>query len=226
MPIPPLLGELLRAPGPSGAEEAVTAIVRREAAALGADVEGDVLGSTVARVRGTEGGRTLALIAHVDQVGIAITRFDDDGGARIAPLGSWAAKNAVGARFRVLTARGPIAGVAVRVGDEGDPTWAAMRLDLGAGDAVAARALAAPGDAGVMVGEPVALAGGRIVSTALDDRLGVYAALEALRGLAAEPSRWDVVLVASVQEESGGHAGATAVAARLAPDVARSISSP
>ena len=53
MAIPPLLDELLRAVGPSGGEGPVQAIVRREAAALGAEVTTDVLGGTVARIRGT-----------------------------------------------------------------------------------------------------------------------------------------------------------------------------
>jgi endoglucanase len=220
MAIPPLLDELLRAPGPPGAEDAVAAIVRREAVALGAEVEGDVLGSTLARVRGTDGRRTLALIAHVDQVGVTITRLDGDGRAHVAPLGTWHPRNAVARRFRVLTKAGEVAAVAVRVGDEGDPSWDTMRLDLGVDGPEAAGALVDPGDAAVLVGEPVPLAGGRLVSAALDDRLGVYAALETLRRVAAEPAAWDVVLLASVQEEGGKHAGAAAATTRLRPDVA------
>ncbi|MCY7303100.1 MAG: hypothetical protein LH654_08715 [Thermoleophilia bacterium] len=54
MTIPPLLEELLLAHGVSGSEDAVQAIVRREAEALGAEITTDVLGSTIARVRGLD----------------------------------------------------------------------------------------------------------------------------------------------------------------------------
>lgn len=78
--IPPLLAELLLAPGPSGFEDAVHAVVRREATGFGAEVTGDVPGSTSARVRGTGAGRTLALFAHADQVGMIVR------GAVVSPL--------------------------------------------------------------------------------------------------------------------------------------------
>ena len=98
--------------------------------------------------------------------------------------------------------------------------WGDIRLDLGASDAVGALALVRAGDPAVIVGEPIELANGRVASAALDDRFGVYVALEALRRLAAEPAAWDVVLVASVQEEGGPYTGATIVASRLRPDAA------
>ena len=219
MAIPALLEELLRAPGPSGREDAVAAIVRREAAALGAVVEGDVLGSTVARVAGTAGGRLLALFAHVDQIGLAVTHVTEDGLLRVRPLASWSPADAVGQRLAILGRGGPVTAVARRLGD-GDPSWADVRLDIGAASREQALELVGPGDPAVLAGEPVAVAGKRVLSGALDDRAGVYAALEALRRLAADPPAWDVALVASVQEESGEHGGAAAAAARLRPDVA------
>ena len=69
MAVPELLAELLLAPGASGYEDPVQAIVRREAEAIGAEISTDVLGTTIATVKGTTGGRTLALFAHADQVG-------------------------------------------------------------------------------------------------------------------------------------------------------------
>lgn len=220
MALPSLLDELLRAPGPPGHEAAVTAIVRREATALGAEVEGDVLGSTVARVRGTGPGRLLALVAHVDQVGVGVTGVDEDGRARVGALGTWSAADAIGRRFRVLTGAGEVPAVAVRVGAEGDPTWGDVRLDLGTRDAAATASLVRPGDPAIVEGAPLELAGGRIASAALDDRLGVFASLEALRRLSTAPATWNVALVASVQEEGPARGGALAAVTRLRPDVA------
>jgi endoglucanase len=70
-----------------------------------------------------------------------------------------------------------------------------------------------------VTGSPVELAGGRLASRACDNRVSLWAGLEALRALAADPPAWDVALVASVQEERS-HAGARTASHRLAPDAA------
>jgi endoglucanase len=216
--IPPLLAELLRAPGPSGCEDAVAAIVRREAASFGAEVERDPLATTVARVRGTTGDRLLALFAHADQVGLAVRRVREDGLLEVARLASWDATAALYQRVEIVAEAGAVPGVVVRSGT-GELEWGALLVDVGAADAEAASGLVAPGDPAVLAAPPLELAGGRIAAPALDDRAGLYAALEALRALAADPPEWDVALVATSQEEpSASTAGA--VAQRLAPDVA------
>ncbi|MSW96142.1 MAG: M42 family peptidase, partial [Actinobacteria bacterium] len=58
MAIPPVLRTLLTAPGPSG-REATAAAAWREAAGAFAQVTGDVMGSSTARVPGTASGRTV-----------------------------------------------------------------------------------------------------------------------------------------------------------------------
>ena len=68
-------------------------------------------------------------------------------------------------------------------------------------------------------GPPEALPNGRVLSGALDNRIGIYAGLEILRRVAADPPEWDVALVVTVQEENN-HGGARVTAQRLAPDVA------
>lgn len=217
--IPPLFEELLLAPGPSGFEDAVHAVVRREAAGFGAEVTGDVLGSTIARVRGTGAGRTLALFAHADQVGLIVRDAVEPGLLTVARLGGWRPVAAVGQRVRVLTQDGELRGVVVGP-DEGEPDWPTLRVDVGAAGREDALRLVRAGDPVVLHGPPELLPGGRILSAALDDRAGVFAALEALRRLAAQPAAWDVVLVVSTQEETGTHGGARAAAEALAPDVA------
>jgi endoglucanase len=68
--------------------------------------------------------------------------------------------------------------------------------------------------------EPADLLGGRLASRALDNRLGVYVALEVARRVAeAGGGAGPVAGVAAVQEEIGAH-GARAMAYGLEPDVA------
>ena len=72
VPIPPLLHDLLTAVGPSGHEEPA-ARVWRDAASAFAEVHGDSLGTSFARVRAAGGGDApaLAVIGHIDEIGIA-----------------------------------------------------------------------------------------------------------------------------------------------------------
>lgn len=221
MPLPPLLDELLRAAAPPGREEAVQAIARREAAAVGAEIEADALGSTVALVRGAARGRLLALFAHADQVGLVVREAEDGGLLAVAPLGSWKPAAAVGHPVQVLARDTVVPAVVTRRG-EGEPSWADVLLDVGAASREEALALVRPGDAAVLVAPPRELAGGRVASGALDNRAGVFVALELLRRLAASPPAWDVAVVVSTQEESASRTGAAAaaVASRLRPDVA------
>jgi tetrahedral aminopeptidase len=218
MAIPALLDELLRAHGPPGGEADVQAIVRREAAALGAELTTDVLGGTVARIRGTGSGRLVALVAHTDQIALGITRIDDNGLLRVGPLGDWLATNAVGQRFSVRTGTGFLPAIAVRTG-AGDVTWDDVRLDLGVSTAAEARTLVAAGDTAVPVAPPLELEGGRLTSVAIDNRAAVYIGLEVLRRVAADPPDWDVALVASVQEEGSNRVGAEATMASLDAEV-------
>lgn len=222
MAISTLLEELLLAHGVSGSEDAVQAIVRREAEAMGAEITTDVLGSTIARVHGTGGGRLLALFAHADQVGMVIRAADEDGLLTVAPLASWRAQDALGQRVRLLTEVGEVRGVVVAP-HEGEVTWDVLRIDIGALDRDSALQLVRPGDAVALVGLPEELPNGRVLSGALDDRVGVFACLEALRRISADPPDWDVAVVVSVQEETGTHGGARTVAERLAPDVAIAV---
>jgi putative aminopeptidase FrvX len=216
--IPPLLDELLRARAPTGFEAEVAAVVRREASAF-AEVSGDVHGSTTAVVRGTAGGGLLAVFAHCDEVGAMVSHVDADGFLSLHKLGDWSAGTLVDQRVEVIARSGAVPGVVSRRSTRGRPAWADLYVDIGAADEADALGLVALGDPVVTVGAPVELAAGRIASRACDNRVSLYAGLEALRLLAADPPPWDVALVASVQEERSS-AGAGTTAFRLAPDAA------
>jgi putative aminopeptidase FrvX len=79
------------------------------------------------------------------------------------------------------------------------------------------------GDVGVWNGDPVELPNGRLLSRALDNRLGAYIALESARRIGeAKEAQVDVVAVAAVQEEIGLY-GARVAAYGLDPQVALAI---
>jgi putative aminopeptidase FrvX len=229
MAAPRLLTDLLTAPGPSGHEEE-PARIWREAAAAFADVTSDTLGSSFARVRGPEGRPTLAIIGHIDQIGVSITNIEESGLLSFATIGGIAAETLHGQRLELLTRSGRIPAAVGRkriypeqMRDRPKLELADLHLDIGARSREEAMELVRVGDCGVWNGAPVDLPGNRLLSRALDNRLGSYIALEAARRIAeAQATEVGVVAVAAVQEEIGLY-GARTVAYGLDPFVAIAV---
>ncbi|HUH16109.1 MAG TPA: hypothetical protein VML35_09520, partial [Gaiellaceae bacterium] len=216
MSVPETLDALLRAHGPSGHEHLAFDAVR---AAVGdvAEIETDAVGNLVARRRADS--PLVALFAHLDVIGLAVAHVPDDALIPVHRLGGFRANVAYGQRVEIRTKTGTVNGVvARRVKDDEKVEWGQLYVDVGARDGEHARELVAPGDPIVLAGAPLELAHGRIASRSLDNRAGVYVALEALRRI----EDVDVAVVAGAQEELG-HQGARAAAHRLRPDVAIAI---
>jgi putative aminopeptidase FrvX len=227
MPIPPVLRSLLTAHGPSGHETAPAAVFRDAASAF-AEVVTDVMGSVWARVPGTAGGPTLAIVSHIDEIGLMVTHIDDEGFLRFRGVGGWDPQILVGQRVRVATRSGAIAGVVGKkpihlLKDDERKRVARveeMHIDIGARDGDEARGLVRVGDVAVIDGDPLELPNGRAVSRSMDNRLGCYVAYEAARLVSeAGGAAGDVVAVATVQEETT-FGGASTTAYALRPHIA------
>src|SRR4051794_19303793 len=227
MPIPPVLRSLLTATGPSGYETA-PATVFREAAGAFAEISGDVMGSSWARVKGTGDGPTLAIVGHIDEIGLIVTHIDDGGFLRFSGVGGWDPQILVGQRVEVATRDGVVPGVIGKkpihlLKDDERKKVAELKdlhIDVGANDADEARGLVRVGDVAVISGEPLELPNGRAASRSMDNRLGCYIAYEAARLVAdAGGAPGDVVAVAAVQEETT-FGGAATTAFSLKPDLA------
>ena len=231
MPVPETLIELLTAAGPSGYEQAPAAVFRKAAGAF-AEVEFDSVGSTVARVPGTAGGRSLAIVGHIDEIGLIVHHIDDDGFLWFTGVGGWDPVILVGQRVQVATREATVAGVVgkkpihlLKGDDERKkvPELKQLHIDIGAKDGDEARSRVRIGDAAVIAGEPVELPNGRLVSRALDNRLGCFVALEAARLVAEAGGAPGDVIAAAVAQEEITFAGARTTAYRLEPDVAIAV---
>jgi putative aminopeptidase FrvX len=230
VPLPPLLRELLTAPGPSGYEAAPSA-VWRAAAERFATVTSDALGSSVARVPGNGNGPLLAVIGHIDEIGLVVTHVGDDGLVYFRPIGGWSAEVLLAQRVEISTRNGIVAGVVGRPRRKRKPGETPPPLDLdelfidiGARDGDEARAVVRPGDPAVIAGEPEELPNERVVSRALDNRLGAYVALEVARRVAdAGGVSGEVAAVAAVQEEVGDFGGARTTTFSLEPQIALAV---
>src|SRR4051812_2752470 len=186
------------------------------------------MGSSVALVDGTASGPLLAVVGHIDEIGLIVTHIDDDGMLWFTGVGGWDAQILVGQRVEVQNADGPRPGLVgkkpihllkederKKVADVKD-----LHIDIGAKDGDEARELVRIGDVAVIAGEPVELPNDRVVSRSMDNRLGAFVVHEAARLVAeAGGAPGDVVAVAAVQEEIT-FAGARTTAFALDPHVA------
>ncbi len=228
MSTPELLHRLLTAAGPSGHETGPARVWREGCSKFTDDVHGDKVGSSMARVAGTAGGPTLAVIGHIDEIGVHISHIEDEGYLRFGEVGGWDPVVLVGQRVRVTTRDGTIPGVIGRKpihllkgpDREKVPAIKDLHIDIGAKDADEARKLVRIGDVAVIDGEPVQMPSDRLVSRALDNRIGCFVAAESARLVAeAGGAPGDVIALAVAQEETT-FAGARTSAFSLEPDLA------
>jgi putative aminopeptidase FrvX len=232
MALPEVLRKLLTAAGPSGYETAPAAIFAEAGRAFTDDVSVDIMGSAIVRVPGTTAGAPfLAIVGHIDEIGLIVTHINDEGFLRFGGVGGWDVQILLGQRVEVVTQNGPLPGVVGRkaihlLRDEDRkkvPELRELHIDIGANSGDEARALVRIGDVAVIAGEPMAVANDRFVSRSMDNRLGAFIALEAARLVAeAGGAPGDVAACGVVQEEIGLN-GARTSAYGLAPTVAIAV---
>jgi putative aminopeptidase FrvX len=222
------LKHLLDTPAPSGFEAAAARIWREEAASFADAVDGDVSGNSIAIVN-PGGAPRIMLAGHIDEIGIMVTHVDDDGFLYFEAIGGWDSQVLVGQRIRLLTRHGHILGVIgkkpihLMKGDEKDKVSKIddLWIDVGAKnrDAATERGVRV-GDPGVIDASLLELGDGLIASRSVDNRIGAFVVLEALRLLAAASPAAMVAAVATTQEEIGyAGGGARTSAYSLEPQV-------
>ncbi|MCL0048768.1 M42 family metallopeptidase [Dehalococcoidia bacterium] len=220
-----LLQRLAEAPGIPGREEKVGEIVKEALEGHVDEIRTDVLGNVIAQKSGGgDAPRVKVMIAaHMDEIGFFITHIDEKTGfLRIDPVGGFDPRVLIAQRVVVHSDSGDYVGVMgtkpVHLLKEEEkkkaPEIENIFIDLGiSADAVKER---------VRVGDSVTLKQdlvefGELVSCkALDDRVGIYVMIEALRKVRGHEA--DIYLVATTQEEVGIR-GARVSSFGIAPDI-------
>ncbi|MGH7544668.1 MAG: M42 family metallopeptidase, partial [Gemmatimonadota bacterium] len=202
---------------------------RAEAEGFADSVWADVSGNSFALLQ-PEGAPRVMLAGHIDEIGLMVTHIDDQGFVYFSAIGGWDTEVLIGQRVRILSRNGAVPGVigkkAIHLQDRDEREKPSkikhLWIDVGAKDGVEAKALIRVGDAAVLDADLVELPSGRLVSRSLDNRIGAFVVLEALRLLAQKPPNAQVVSVATSQEEIGypGGGGARTSAFGLEPQVA------
>jgi putative aminopeptidase FrvX len=223
------LKRLLSTPGPSGNEGAAAGVWREEARGF-AEVRGDRMGNSFATLN-AGGSPRVMLSGHIDEIGVIVTHIDEKGLVRFSGVGGWDPQVLVGQRVRLQTHSGEVVGVigkkAIHLMEPEERKKVSdiksLWIDIGAKDADEAKGMVRVGDAGVVDQDLLELPNDRIASRALDNRMGAFVVLEALRLLSEEEGvDAEVIAVASVQEEIGLY-GARGAAFGLDPVAAIAV---
>jgi putative aminopeptidase FrvX len=222
------LRRLLDSPGPSSFEVLPARAWREEAGGFAERVDVDVSGNSFATVN-AEAAPRIMLAGHVDEIGVMVTYIDDDGYLSFDPIGGWDHQVFVGQRVQVLGRAGAVAGVigkkAIHLMNKEDRDKVSkaedLWIDIGAMTRKEAEARVRVGDAGVLASQVLEVPNDRIVSRSLDNRIGAFVVLEALRLLARERPAARVTAAATTREEiSSTGGGARTGAAGLEAEVA------
>lgn len=216
------LKRLLDTPGPSGFEGPAARVWREEATTFAQNVRADVAGNSVAEIN-PGGAPTIMLDGHIDEIGLIVQYIDDEGFVYVQPIGGWDVQVLVGQRIRFLGRGGDVVGVVgkkpihlIKAADrEKACNWSDLWVDIGATSRAEADAQLSVGDPAVIDSKTVDFPGNRIVSRSIDDRIGAFIVLEALRRYAEKPGAARVVAAATTQEEIAWHGGGALVATNL-----------
>lgn len=213
-----LLRALVEAFGPSGFEDRLRDIIRPEVEPHADEVTVDAMGNLIARKRPAAANPLKVMIAaHMDEIGVMASHITDKGFVRFTNIGGVFSHTLFGGRVRF--ANGTLGVIGTDRLDDMSAIHPLSKhyIDVGA---------TSRDDCPVRVGDaahferPLAVQGDRLTAKSMDDRIGCYVAVEALKRLGATPH--DVYFVFSVQEEVGTR-GAEASANRILPDIGISL---
>lgn len=201
------LKKLLDAPGPSTEEVRPARVWREEAQTFADDLYSDVRGNTFAVLNG--GAPRVLLAGHIDEIGLIVTYIDDDGFLYFKGVGGWDPQVLVGQRIRLLGKNGDLIGVigkkAIHLMKPEEREKASkledLWIDIGVKNRDEALTHLRVGTVGVIDGGMHEMPHNRVVSRSIDNRIGAYTVLEALRLLSQNRPSATVAAVATTQEE-------------------------
>jgi len=223
-----LLEELIATPSPSGHEQPLQRIVRRELTEVAESLQTDMLGNLVATVPATStDAPRVMLTAHCDEIGFLVKYIDTDGFLFFAPVGGVDPHLVPGQRVHIHTANGPLLGVVgkkpIHLLEAKDKErvipFAEQFVDIGCSSQDEAGALVAIGDPMTIRVGLERLQGERVVGRGFDDRMGIFTMIRAVQQAASRQLPCQLFAVSVVQEELGLR-GAQPACFGVAPDVA------
>ena len=216
------LKELCLLNGVSGDEDEVRRYLVSRVKSRATHFHADAIGNLIVFKKGKKStGNRLMLAAHMDEVGIIVTRITEDGFLKFDFVGGVDRRVAIGKPVVIGEKKVPgVIGLkAVHLVSREErkkaPKTESLYIDIGAKDKASAEKLVEPGDYGAFVCQPEEFGDGLFKARAIDDRVGCAIMLKLLE----EDLPLDVTFAFTAQEEVGTR-GAFGAAFSVTPQVA------
>lgn len=169
-------------------------------------VDTDTIGNVYCSINETSSTQIM-LVGHIDEIGLMVVNFSGDGMVKVIRTGGIRVPTYFGQKVRIMTKNGVVYG-AVGTGSNllktKDATAENLWIDIGATSKEDAMKVVSHGDYAVLDTDYRELLNDRIASRALDDRIGAFIVLEAVRKAKEQGATVGAMAVTSVGEESSG----------------------
>lgn len=217
--------EMIKVPGVSGFEDDIRDCIREKVEAMGLKATEDNLGDLLVTLG--DKGPSVVMIAHMDELGLIVSKIEEDGSIRIRKVGGIDDRTLVGRVVEIKTQKGMVTGVLGLkpphlMTDADDRkkvmTWQEVRVDVGTRSKKGTEKL------GIRVLDPMVfkkdityIGKDLICARAVDDRMGCAIILDVLEKLKDAKLPIKLTFAWSVQEETGLK-GAKVIGFNLRPD--------
>lgn len=215
------LSELLSTISVSGCEEEMQEVVKKHMSQQVDTIRTDEVGDVVC-ILNEESSTRIMLSAHADEIGLVVTRITSEGRVQAIERGGIIHGTYPGQKVQIQTRNGIVYGVVEGCRDsfKRDSFKAAdFIIDIGATSKEEAEKYVSLGDTIVPDSGVRELVNGRITSRALDDKIGVFIIMEALRRAKEKGCKAGVYAASTVGEETTKN-GAYWSSARIQPTLA------
>lgn len=205
----------------SGCEEPVQEVVKAYMTDYADEIREDEIGDVVC-VLNPKSGTRIMLSAHADEIGAVVSNVTEKGRIQVVGRGGIIPFTYPGQQVQIRTKEKMVYGVVEARRESFDNKELKAKdflVDIGAGTREEAFAQISLGDAVVLDTHIRRMMNGRITARALDDRLGVFIIMEALRRAKEKGCSAGVYAASTVGEETTKN-GAYWCAARIRPDLA------
>jgi len=212
-----IIKKLTEVYGPSGDEEKVRNIIKKEVKPYADEVKVDTLGNLIVRKKGN--GQRILFAAHMDEIGFIVSYIDKKGFLRFSPVGGIFPVNILHQRVQFKNGLVGVIGEEKRKSMKDPLELDKMYIDIGAESKEKAEKKVRIGDMAVFKREFEDI-GDRVVAKSLDDRIACAILIETLKEIRKKNN--DLFFVFTVQEEVGLR-GARTSAFGISPDYAIAI---
>lgn len=223
------LYKLLRTPSPTGFEQKIQRVVKARMERYSDTIESDLHGNLIVALN-PKAKKRIMLAGHCDQIGLMVTNISSEGYLYVGALGGMDVGVLAGSNVTIHSSEGAIDGVigrkAIHQQSAEERTKVSdikkLWVDIGASSRKEVEKL-------VKIGDPITfklgiteLGNGLVSSPGMDDKVGLFVAMEALRLCAKAKMKVGLFAVSTVQEEVGLR-GARTAAFGVDPEVGIAI---